>query len=174
MNRRQYIQTLGCAGGVTLAGCLFDENETPVASLAGISFQNYSFESFEVEIEARKNGTEVYTDTITIEATSVEERQDGDDIEVMGGAILVEEWMGTTAQYEIEITVPEYELEASFDTAERSRLHSDDHDGECYKIRVFFENSEDILSTEKPPDVISAEVSFNTDHDVYSIGECRT
>lgn len=159
MNRRAYLKSLTATGSAVLGGCLSEMENSPSASLAGVLIENFSYVSVDVVMKATKDGVQVHDKRHTVPGVWEKEFEDGTTSEALGMNLLVNDWMGSQSEYELQFTVPDYGLEASFDMTDTISLgkSANQFEGDCYLVLVSLQKEKAPIPTKKPPDVMFAE-----------------
>ena len=133
MNRRELLTTVG-TGSMVLAGCT--GRADPELSLGRIEIQNRSTEPVETRVTITKDGEERYRETFSFDAADYDA-----DPPYTTGDILVEEWFGDPAEYELTVAIVNGELNATSSTSEvidrvKERYADTPADGTCFAFYV--------------------------------------
>lgn len=178
MNRRRFLSALAATSGAGLAGCLSDNPDEPVATLALVEVLNRTGVSLSVTLEAWQDGTQVHEESYPLDGVEVRERDDIGAHGFVHDQQVVDEWMGAAAEYELRFSVPEEGLEASFDSTDPVGSHANvrqsELEGECYFVRAEVGDGSGNATPETQPERIDAR-GIVYDHDVFGrehAGDC--
>lgn len=179
MKRRTVLA--GLAVSVAAPGCLGSSDE-PVSRPALIEIQNNTGREVSVEVEAFKDGDQVHDGSYTIDPVSIQEGDDAGEYVSVDGQQIVESWMETPAEFEIEFSVPGYDLEAEFSSSDpvgggdNGGTPSEKLEDDCYFVRVAVGPERDTITPDPdatPEGIVAWSIVY--DHDIFDrehAGDC--
>lgn len=156
MKRRTALTAIG-AGAFTVSGCLNkNSSDTPELVLGRIQIQNGSSEDVRIAVNATKNNTEVYGETINLDAVDRSREHPRFYMKIIDG-----NWLGDSAEYEVSLALEDGDLEAQSSTSEATKYLVENgpktlNDGTCFEFyaQVGFQPTGELDAIRLGPDII--------------------
>lgn len=180
MKRREVVATAGFAVTPWVTGCLSDESDETVATVALVEIENNTGEAVDVAVTASKDGTEVLDEEYSIDGIQTGAQGERQEHPVIDGVQIVEDWMATPAEFDFTFGVPAFGLETSFSSDDPIGSHENARqpalENECFFLRVAVGGEHDPLTAKVdavPSEIVAWAIVY--DHEIFDrehAGEC--